>query len=62
MVVEKPGYCGSLGLEYVAQIADDVRRRRKPLIGGEDAIKALEVVEAVYKSSGTGRAVSLGET
>ena len=57
----KPGYCGSLGLEYVAQIADDVRRRRKPLVGADDAVAALEVVEAIYKSSTNGRAVNLSE-
>jgi predicted dehydrogenase len=55
----KPGYCGSLGLEYVAQIADDVKKRRKPLIGGADAIRALEVVEAIYKSASRGKTVDL---
>ena len=55
----KPGYSGSLGLEYVADIADDVRRHRKPLIGADDAVKALEVVEAIYKSSESGKAVNL---
>ncbi len=54
-----PGYCGSLGLEYVAEIAQDVRRRRKPHIGGDDAIRALQVVEAIYKSSQSGKAVQL---
>ncbi len=54
-----PGYCGSLGLEYVAEIAQDVRRRRKPQIGGDDAVKALQVVEAIYKSSQSGQAVEL---
>ena len=54
-----PGYCGSLGLEYVAEIADDVRRRRKPQIGGDDAVKALQVAEAIYKSSTTGQVVRL---
>ncbi len=57
---EVPGYCGSLGLEYVAEIAGDVQKSRKPKIGGTDAIKALEVVEAIYESSTTGRAVDLG--
>jgi UDP-N-acetylglucosamine 3-dehydrogenase len=56
---EKPGYCGSLGLEYVAEIAEDVRRRRKPQIGAEDALRALEVVEAIYKSAKSGKAVRL---
>jgi len=55
----KPGYCGSLGLEYVAEIAEDVRKRRKPLVGAGDAIKALEVVQAIYRSSRTGKVVNL---
>jgi predicted dehydrogenase len=54
-----PGYCGWLGLEYVKEIADDVRNRRQPQIGADDAVKALEVVEAIYQSSNTGEAVSL---
>ena len=55
----KPGYCGSLGLEYVAEIAEDVRKRRKPAIGAVDAVKALDVAEAIYKSSNSGKAVNL---
>jgi predicted dehydrogenase len=55
----KPGYSGSLGLEYVAEIADDVLKGRLPLIGGTDAVKALEVVEAIYRSANTGSVVQL---
>ena len=54
-----PGYSGSLGLEYVADIAADVLNKRQPLIGGHDAIKALEVVEAIYQSANTGSVVEL---
>ncbi len=54
-----PGYSGSLGRDYVAEIADDVLNKRQPLIGGNDAIKALEVVEAIYRSASTGSAVQL---
>ena len=54
-----PGYSGSLGLEYVADIADDVLHKRQPSIGGNDAVKALEVVEAIYQSANTGRMVEL---
>ena len=54
-----PGYSGSLGLEYVAEIADDILNKRQPMIGGNDAIKALEVVEAIYQSANTGREVEL---
>jgi predicted dehydrogenase len=55
-----PGYSGSLGLEYVAEIADDILNRRQPKIGGDDAIKALEVVEAIYRSANSGREVEVG--
>ena len=54
-----PGYCGSLGLEYVQTVAKDIRENRVPLIGGRDAIKALQVVEAIYESSNSGKAVSV---
>ncbi|MEA1951888.1 MAG: Gfo/Idh/MocA family oxidoreductase, partial [Planctomycetota bacterium] len=54
-----PGYCGSLGLEYVETVAHDIRDNRPPLIGGRDAIKALQVVEAIYDSSQTGKTVGL---
>lgn len=30
-----PGYSGALGLEYVAEIADDVLNHRQPMIGGQ---------------------------
>jgi len=55
----KPGYSGSLGLEYVADIADNILNRREPLIGGDDAIRALEVVEAIYRSANTGAVVEV---
>ncbi|MBN2024518.1 MAG: Gfo/Idh/MocA family oxidoreductase [Pirellulales bacterium] len=54
---DPPGYCGSMGREYVAEIAEDVRRRRPAAIGGVDAVRALEVVEAIYQSAHSGRAV-----
>ncbi len=54
-----PGYCGPLGREYVAEIAADVQRQREPKIGGEDAVRSLRVVEAIYRSAQTGKAVRL---
>ena len=57
---EKPGYCGCMGLEYVREIAEDVRERRKPFIGANDAIRALEVAEAIYESASRGKVVNLG--
>jgi predicted dehydrogenase len=49
-----PGYCGSLGLEYVNEIADDIINNEQPFIGGDDAVKALKVVEAVYEAAESG--------
>lgn len=54
-----PGYCGPLGREYVAEIAVDVRKSREPKIGGDDAVRALRAVEAVYRSAQTGKAVRI---
>lgn len=60
-LADVPGYCGPLGREYVGEIATDIRRRREPKITGEDAIRALEVVEAVYRSARSGKVVRLKE-
>ena len=49
-----------MGLEYVREIAEDVRERRKPFIGANDAIRALEVAEAIYESASRGKVVNLG--
>ena len=55
-----PGYCGSLGREYVSQMAELVRSgNTAPFIGGTDAVKVLEVVEAIYRSDAGGAAVRL---
>lgn len=46
-----PGYCGSMGLEYVNEIAAQILAGTvTPFIGGDDAVKVLEVVEAIYRS------------
>jgi len=54
-----PGYCGPLGREYVAEIANNVHHRCSHHVTGDDALRALQVVEAVYRSSESGRAVHL---
>ena len=46
-----PGYCGSLGLEYVTEIAEQILRGDlKTFVDGDDAVKVLEVVEAIYRA------------
>ena len=39
---------------------DAITNGRKPLVGGEEGLHALEIVEAVYKSCRTGQKVGLG--
>ena len=54
-----PGYVGSMGLEYVREIASNVQEGKKPFVGADDAIKALEVAEAIYRSANSGSVVEL---
>jgi predicted dehydrogenase len=54
-----PGYCGPLGLEYVNEIADNIINRTKPFIGGTDAVKVLEVVEAIYEAAQSGHSTQV---
>lgn len=52
-----PGYCGSLGLEYVTEIAKQIIDGNfNAFIGGDDATRVLEVVEAVYRAAKSGAA------
>jgi predicted dehydrogenase len=55
----KPGYAGVLGFEYLRDLADSIRAKLPPPITGEDGLRALEVVEAIYHSAETGRVVPL---
>jgi predicted dehydrogenase len=45
------GYSGAMGLSYVRDFAAAVISGRDPLITAEDGVRALEVVEAVYRSA-----------
>jgi predicted dehydrogenase len=54
-----PGYTGILGVHYVADLARSIRTGSAPAITGEDGLRALEVVEAVYESAVSGKAVRL---
>jgi predicted dehydrogenase len=56
------GYTGAMGLEYVTETAERVLSGTSPFIGADDAVKALDVVEAVYRSAQEGRAVRLENT
>ena len=49
-----PGYTGILGVEFLTDLARAIRDRSGPVITGEDGLKALEVVEAIYRSAESG--------
>jgi predicted dehydrogenase len=50
-----PGYCGTLTVNYLTDLARAIRGECAAAITGEDGLRALEVVEAVYRSARSGR-------
>lgn len=44
----------------LADFVDALRHGRKPLVDGREGRKAVAIIEAIYQSAATGRAVSLG--
>ena len=56
---DKPGYCGSLGLEFVACVANDIIEQKDPIVSGDDAVQVLDVVEALYRAADSGATVSI---
>lgn len=50
----QPGYGGTAGLDYLRELAVSIRLREPPSITGDDGLKALEIVEAIYRSARTG--------
>lgn len=54
-----PGYSGMMTVRYLVELASAIRERRAPPISGEDGLRALEVVEAIYRSAEMGKAVRL---
>jgi len=56
------GYGGVMGLTYLRELADSLRSGTPPAITGEDGLRALEIVEAIYHSAQTGRTLHLGDS
>jgi predicted dehydrogenase len=56
---EVGGYGGISGLVYLRETAAAIAAGRPPEITGLDGLRALQVVEAVYKAADTGRAVAV---
>jgi predicted dehydrogenase len=56
--VRLPGY-GSAGAAIVTDLLDAIAQDREPLATGEDALSALQVVDAAYQSALTGEVVHI---
>ncbi len=54
-----PGYTGILGVHFIADLAESIRAGSVPAITGEDGLRALKVVEAIYRSAESGQAIKL---
>jgi predicted dehydrogenase len=51
-----PGYSGILAVNFLSDLARSIRQGGPPPVSGEDGLRALEIVEAIYKSAASGRA------
>jgi predicted dehydrogenase len=56
---QHPGYTGILGVHYLTDVANAIRSGGRAPISGEEGLRALETVEAIYESARTQRPVSL---
>ena len=54
-----PGYCGVMGVQFLRDVVQSITAHTPVTITATDGLRALEVVEAIYRSAETGRAVSL---
>ncbi len=54
-----PGYCGQMGLDYLADFAEAIRTGREVSIPVADGVRATRVAEAALRSAATGRRVRL---
>jgi len=53
----QPGYAGICTVGFLQELAESIRTGRPAPITGQDGLRALEVVEAIYRSAESGRAV-----
>jgi predicted dehydrogenase len=56
---QQPGYAGVMGYEFLCDLVESIRTGTPPVINGQDGLKALETVEAIYQSAQRGQSVSL---
>ena len=55
----QPGYGGVMGLRFLSDLLGSIRTGKPPAITGQDGLKALEVVEAIYRSAESGQSVKV---
>ncbi len=51
------GYAGPSTLPFLRDVAEAIRTGGRPPITGQDGLRALQIVEAIYQSAETGRVV-----
>jgi predicted dehydrogenase len=56
---EAPGYGGSMGQLFVRQFMDSARLKTKFITDGNDALKALQFVEAAYRAGASGQTITI---
>jgi predicted dehydrogenase len=57
-----PGYSGILAVNFLSDLARSIRQGSPPPVSGEDGLRALEIVEAIYKSAASGRAERVNQS
>jgi len=55
----QPGYAGWCGKSFLADFVGAIRQGSEPAVTGADGLRALEVVEAIYRSSESRTAIRL---
>jgi len=56
-----PGYSGVMGLEYLKAVVKAIQTKLPPPISGQDGVRVLKIVEAIYRSDQMGREVAIEE-
>ncbi|MEM7134009.1 MAG: Gfo/Idh/MocA family oxidoreductase [Chloroflexota bacterium] len=56
----RPVYADQWGYEFVADFVRAIRKQREPLVSLDDAVHVLQIIDAAYESSQSGRRITLG--